>query len=160
VDAEVGNLSGENALYKLLNWSEGTFRVDFNDISREDKIGKSNQALIMEGMRRIDEIVRIQEEIPSSEHVLVIDSEAVLSEHPQRFPTKIESLMAEFDGKATVEEVIDRSGYDELEAYEIIAKLYFQGFLVDSGQTVSKTPLIFQDQLVSQIFLHSSLIWL
>jgi len=147
VDAELGNLSGESALYRLLNWSEGTFRVDFSDITREDKVGKSNQALIMEGMRRIDEIVRIQEEIPPFENVLVIDSEAVLSEHPQRFPTKIESLMAEFDGKATVEEVIDKSGYDELEAYEIIAKLYFQGFLVDSGQTVSKTPLIFQKPL-------------
>jgi len=144
VDAELGNMSGESALYRLLNWSEGAFRVDFSDITREDKVGKSNQALVMEGMRRIDEIVRIQEEIPSSEHVLVIDSQAVLSEHPQRFPVKIESLMAEFDGKATVEEVIDKSGYDELEAYEIIAKLYFQGFLVDSGQTVSKAPLIFQ----------------
>lgn len=142
VDAECGTISGDKAVYRLVNWSDGTFRVDFEEVTREDRIGQSNQALIMEGMRRIDELVRIQEQLPRAASILVIDSQAVLSEHPQQFPARVEELMAEFDGKSTIEEVVDRSGHDDLEAYETIAKLYFQGFLVNSSAE-PQSPLIF-----------------
>src|SRR5690606_9881975 len=55
VDAEVGRLRGELAFYRLLNWSEGSFEIDFSPVDRPNRIQSSTQGVLMEGMRRIDE---------------------------------------------------------------------------------------------------------
>src|SRR5262245_61796218 len=59
IDAEVGRLSGAEALYRLFFWSDGAFEVDFKPIRRKDVIELSTQALLMEGMRRLDEWTRL-----------------------------------------------------------------------------------------------------
>ena len=38
IDAELGRLKGERAVYRLLVWNEGTFEVDFRPISRPQGI--------------------------------------------------------------------------------------------------------------------------
>ena len=50
--ASCGKLSGENAFYRLLNWQEGEFAIEFRPIDREERIPVSTQGLLMEGMRR------------------------------------------------------------------------------------------------------------
>lgn len=131
LDANVGITKGENAVYKLLLWADGTFRIDFKSVDDiETTIHVSTQGLIMEGMRRIDELVRIKEQLPPLENFLAIDSQMILEEHPDQFPEKIENILAEFTGQQTIQEVIDKLPHDDLESMEIIAKLYFQGFLM------------------------------
>jgi tetratricopeptide (TPR) repeat protein/CheY-like chemotaxis protein len=131
IDAEQANLRGQSAVYRLLNWTEGTFKIDFKEIEREDKIGSSNQSLIMEGMRRIDELGKIQEELPPLDSTLIIDSQMILKDHPQQFPAKVEDILAEFDGKTSIQEVLDKTSYDDLEVLKTISKLYFQGYLME-----------------------------
>ena len=53
VDAELGRLRGEEAVYRALIWSEGSFEVEFRLISNEDVIPTTTQGLLMEGMRRL-----------------------------------------------------------------------------------------------------------
>ncbi len=55
LDCELGKLAGENAFYRLLNWQDGEFAIEFKPIEREERIPVSTQGLLMEGMRRIDE---------------------------------------------------------------------------------------------------------
>ncbi len=131
IDAEQGNLRGGDVIYRLLNWTEGTFKIDFKEVGREDKIGTSNQSLIMEGMRRIDELGKIQEELPPLDSILVIDSQMILKEHPQQFPAKVEDILAEFDGKTSIQDVLDKTGYNDPEVLKTISKLYFQGYLME-----------------------------
>ncbi len=145
IDAEQGNLRGQSAVYRLLNWTEGTFKIDFKEIEREDKIGTSNQSLIMEGMRRIDELGKIQEELPPLDSTLIIDSQMILKDHPQQFPAKVEDILAEFDGKTSIQEVLDKTSYDDLEVLKTISKLYFQGYLMEhfvpsSEEEVASSP--------------------
>lgn len=131
VDAQVANTRGENAVYKLLLWSDGTFRIDFRGTDEiEPTVNLSTQGLIMEGMRRIDELVRIKEQLPPLDSYLAIDSQMILEEHPDQFPEKIENILAEFTGNQTIQQVVDKLPYDDLECMEIVAKLYFQGFLM------------------------------
>ncbi len=131
IDAEQANSRGGSAVYRLLNWTEGTFKIDFKEVEREDKIGSSNQSLIMEGMRRIDEIGKIQEELPPLDSILIIDSQMILKDHPQQFPAKVEDILAEFDGKTNIQEVLDKTSYDDLEVLKTVSKLYFQGYLME-----------------------------
>ena len=64
IDAELGRLAGESAVYRLLIWSEGEFEVEFKNVRRKDVIELSSQGLLMEGMRRVDEWGRLCEQLP------------------------------------------------------------------------------------------------
>ncbi len=146
IDAILGNVRGEAAVYKLLIWSDGTFRIDFRDIKDfERSVNISTQGLIMEGMRRIDELVRIREQLPSLESCLAIDSQMILEEHPDQFPEKIENILAEFTGRQNIQQVVDKLPYDDLEVMEIVAKLYFQGFLMPVREGEVNLPVEAKD---------------
>jgi CheY-like chemotaxis protein/Flp pilus assembly protein TadD len=132
VHAVVDNLVGERAVYRALLWNDGGFRIDFrNTLQTQETIQVSTQGLIMEGMRRLDELERLKEQLPPLSTYLGIDSQTILDEHPDRFPAKIENILAEFNGEKTLEEVVESLPYDDLESLEIISKLYFQGFLLE-----------------------------
>jgi response regulator RpfG family c-di-GMP phosphodiesterase len=55
VDAIYGTLRGENAFYKLLTLHEGDFRLDPTFVPSVRSISSSPEALLLEGMRRLDE---------------------------------------------------------------------------------------------------------
>ncbi len=55
VHAEVGNLYGEDAVYHLLEWEQGTFSLDMGISPPQRTIEAGWSGLILEGMRRIDE---------------------------------------------------------------------------------------------------------
>ncbi len=54
-DAVYGNLRGDDAVYRVLSWPDGTFTIDFTKSSSEQTTTRSTQGLLMEGLRLIDE---------------------------------------------------------------------------------------------------------
>jgi predicted regulator of Ras-like GTPase activity (Roadblock/LC7/MglB family) len=55
VHAATGSLTGEEAVYELLHWNGGTFRVQ-NDITLPERtIDRNWNSILLEGMQRIDE---------------------------------------------------------------------------------------------------------
>lgn len=64
VDAEIDDgRRGEEAVYALLRFDEGSFEVLFDDVSVPRRISTSMSGLLLEGLRRIDESAR-EETIP------------------------------------------------------------------------------------------------
>jgi len=57
-----GGVNGDQAVYKVLAWTEGTFEIDFSRSSSEHTTTRSTQGLLMEGLRLIDEANRDAEE--------------------------------------------------------------------------------------------------
>ena len=55
IHAESGNLSGEDAIYSLLTWENGSFQVKMGLEPESRTIDKPWSGLLLEGMRRIDE---------------------------------------------------------------------------------------------------------
>jgi CheY-like chemotaxis protein len=53
--AVYGKLKGDNAVYKVLTWTEGNFKIDFTGASKEQTTTRSTQGLLMEGLRLLDE---------------------------------------------------------------------------------------------------------
>ena len=74
IDAEAGALQGEDAVYRLLTWSEGEFEVVFRTVRRREVIAMSSQGLLMEGMRRLDEWSRLLEQLPALTHRFEVDA--------------------------------------------------------------------------------------
>jgi DNA-binding response OmpR family regulator len=130
IDAEAGTLQGEDAVYRLLTWSDGDFEVEFRTVRRREAITTSSQGLLMEGMRRLDEWSRLLEQLPPLAHRFEIDA-AELATRLGEIPDDNNRLLRLFDGKRTLLEVIDASDFGDLECLQAISRLYFEGLLID-----------------------------
>jgi CheY-like chemotaxis protein len=130
IDAEAGTLQAEDAVYRLLTWSEGEFEVVFRTVRRREVIGTSSQGLLMEGMRRLDEWSRLLEQLPVLTHRFEIDT-GELAGRLGDVPDDNNQILRLFDGKRTLLEVIDGSDFGDLECLQAISRLYFEGMLID-----------------------------
>lgn len=144
IDAELSTLRGEKAVYRLLVWNDGTFEMEFMAIDRPEAIEMSTQGLLMEGMRRVDEWGRLLEQLPPLLTCFEVDYQE-LTERLSEIPDEINSILRLFDGKRTLIDVVDASNYGDLEALNVISKLYFEGLIYDvssrnGGVTPPATP--------------------
>lgn len=53
--AVYGKLKGDNAVFKVLTWTAGNFKIDFTGSTKEQSTTRSTQGLLMEGLRLLDE---------------------------------------------------------------------------------------------------------
>ena len=129
VDAELGRLRGEEAVYRALIWSVGTFEVQFRPVPNEDIIPTSTQGLLMEGMRRVDEWGRLLEQSPPLDTIFDIDRDQLV-ERLSEIPDELNGILRLLDGRRTLLQVVDESPFEDLSTLSTITKLFFEGLLV------------------------------
>jgi CheY-like chemotaxis protein len=132
IDAETRNRRGEDAMYRMLVWSEGTFEIEFTTPDRADAITLSTQGLLMEGMRRLDEWGRLLEQLPPLTNIFDVD-EAMLADRLGEIPDEINALLRHFDGRRDLMGVVDSCSLGDLEALTVISKLYFEGLISEAS---------------------------
>jgi DNA-binding response OmpR family regulator len=132
VDASLGRLLGEEAVYRTLIWNEGEFEVEFCKVESPDVIESSTQGLLMEGMRRVDEWGRLLEALPPLTTVFEVDSNELL-ERLNEIPDELNSILRLFDAKRNLMQVVDESPFEDLSTLSTISKLYFEGLLVPAA---------------------------
>lgn len=147
VDAELGQLVAESAIYRLLLWNEGDFEIDFRPVRVEQRIRASTQAILMEGMRRIDEWGRLLEQIPSLDNVFEV-SEEELVERLAEIPDEINGILKYIDGRRSLVQILDAVAEDDLETLTAITKLYFEGIIYPTGRTAGPADEMLDEQLV------------
>ncbi len=141
LDCVLGKLGGENAFYRLLNWQEGEFAIEFKPIERDERIPVSTQGLLLEGMRRIDEWGRIVEQLPALDKVFEIDY-VLLGERLAEIPDDVNALLRIFDGRRSLDDVIEEADYDDLAAAGVISKLFFEGIIKEALAPPSEPPSV------------------
>jgi len=129
IDAQLGALRGEEAVYRTLIWNDGSFEVEFTIVRAEDIIEVSTQGILMEGMRRVDEWGRLLEQLPPLSTVFDVDH-AQLLERLNEIPDELNGILKLFDGKRTLLDVVDGSPFEDLSTLSTITKLYFEGLLI------------------------------
>ena len=128
IEAELGKLTGEAAIYRFLLWNEGSFEIEFGEARGEDKLGISTQALLMEGVRRLDEWGRLQEQLPGLHAVLEVDH-VELMQRLGEIPDELNIVLRAFDAQRDLAEVLEVAAGDDLVTLTAISKLFFDGFL-------------------------------
>ncbi len=129
VDAELGPLRGEEAIYRGLIWNEAEFEVVFCPVKNDDIINTSTQGILMEGMRRVDEWGRLLEQLPALSTVFDVDHQQLL-DRLNEIPDELNGILKLFDGKRTLMQVVDESPFEDLSTLSTISKLYFEELLV------------------------------
>ncbi len=105
---------GEAAVYQLLTWREGTFHLGLPEGTSEvgGPVTKPNQALLLEGMRRLDEIPGLRAGLPDPTVPLEVSAELRGAVQKEAKPDAA-TLMALLDGTRTLEQVLAQSPFDD-----------------------------------------------
>jgi DNA-binding response OmpR family regulator len=141
VDAELGPLRGEEAIYRALIWNEAEFEVVFCPVKNDDIIGTSTQGILMEGMRRVDEWGRLLEQLPPLSTIFEVDHQQLL-ERLNEIPDELNGILKLFDGKRTLMHVVDESPFEDLSTLSTITKLYFEELLVPKADARVEEPIV------------------
>jgi CheY-like chemotaxis protein len=123
IDAHLGKLAGPSAVYRMLMWEDGVFEIEFKPLAREDVVHTSTQALLLEGMRRIDEWSRLRDLLPPLETKLAIDFAALASRYKD-VPDELRPTLHLFDGRRSIVEVINEAAMDDTSLLQTVAELY------------------------------------
>jgi CheY-like chemotaxis protein len=129
IDAKLGHIAGLEAVYRMLLWDDGVFEIEFKNIAREDAIQTTTQAILLEGMRRVDEWSRFSDLIPPVNSRQTIDYNALGRAYPDGVPPEMKPVMHLFDGRRSIFEVVNDTPGDDALALNVIADLQRYGIL-------------------------------
>lgn len=129
VDAATGELRGEEAVYRALTWVKGRFDLEVCEVDVPSVIETSTNALLMEGLRRADEMVRLSEQLPDEESLVDVDHPVLLERLPE-IPDELNEVLRLIDGRRSFLDLIDDSPFDDLSTLTVLSKFYFEGLLL------------------------------
>jgi len=72
--AEYGSLKGDQAVFKVLRWTDGNFQVNFEGKTKQQSTTLNTQGLLMEGLRLLDEAQRDAGKPGEEEEDVLLDS--------------------------------------------------------------------------------------
>ena len=132
LDARLGPLRGERALYRMLLWSDGEFAIDFRAVTDAQRVAVPTQGLLMEGMRRLDEWSRLTARLPPLDVPLDVDVSA-LRDRLTEVPDEANPLLCRIDGRRSALAVLDATEADDLVTLDLLATLCEGGILRPVG---------------------------
>lgn len=116
------------AFYRLLTWRRGTFELEPpEDRQFPQPIEMSTEGLLMEGMRQLDELARLEGSVPSPQSNLSL-ARPMQSPLNQLTPQDLDVLQLVINYETT-ESVLNNSPLSDLETYEALAKLVNGGYV-------------------------------
>lgn len=117
------------AMFRMLTWSQGFFELEPPDERAVlEEIQDSTEALLMEGMRQLDEMRVLQPKLPATASKIVVPRPLV----PRLRDLKAEELdlvQTALSGE-TVQTLLDGSRQTDLDAAKAILSLIDRGYLV------------------------------
>jgi hypothetical protein len=122
------DLTPHKAFYRMLSWISGTFELEPPDERNVlNEIQESTEALLMEGMRQLDEMRRMESELPPRNSVvrLAVPLQPRLRELS---PGELDVLQAALN-IGQVGAVLDQAGSSDLDASQALLSLLQRGYL-------------------------------
>jgi CheY-like chemotaxis protein len=117
--ADGSNVCGEKALYRLLSWHEGRFEFVPEAVSDGGRITQPTRALLLEGMRQIDEWQKLSGDLPERETrlSLVVARDRIPNhDHPLT-----RDVLDAVEAYRRVGEVVDHCAFPD---YQVLRVLY------------------------------------
>jgi CheY-like chemotaxis protein len=127
VHAATGAVEGEKALFRLLGWSEGSFafRPDAGRVATQ--ITTPTRALLLEGMRQLDEGKRLRTQLPSR------DAHVALKVRSGTLPSVVQPLTQEvlllLELYSQVGEIVDHASFPDYQVLRTIQTLVQRGIV-------------------------------
>jgi DNA-binding response OmpR family regulator len=127
MDAVLGNVVGEKALFRLLTRREGQFAfLPGQDGATAERIDRRVEELMMEGLRQADEAARLAPMLPQPTDTVE------LAVHPSEIPPGLhpitEEVVALLEAPRRFQELVDRCPASDLEVMRAVLALLERGY--------------------------------
>lgn len=129
----------EELIFSLMSWERGSFKFYENQFPTEEEItvNLSTENVVLEGMRRLDEMTRIKDYLPDFSVVFTLAN----SEPNQKREITLEpeewNILGLIDGRRTIEDIIQASSLDSIEALKRLASLQLAGLVRPTKSAVT-----------------------
>ncbi|MGH8005210.1 MAG: DUF4388 domain-containing protein, partial [Limisphaerales bacterium] len=121
----------EDLIYRLLHWEAGNFKFYENEFPTEEEIliHISTENLILEGVRRLDELEEVKQRLPDFGTVLA--GKPIPSQRTRDVALKGDewNILSLVDGRKDIYQIIERSNTDRLTTLKNLAALYMSGLI-------------------------------
>jgi CheY-like chemotaxis protein len=146
-----GEINGEKALYRILRWKDGTFHYLPDQFTISRNISRPIDALLMEGMRQLDEWDSLQAKMPPGSSVLKMNKNQ--EELPRDLRPVTEEVLLLLEFYSSVDDIIEKSKHTDYEVCKSILGLIQKGILsgIEERRAVKRdeTPLVTAEQALS-----------
>jgi len=121
----------EELLYGLLSWQSGSFKFYENQFPTEEEItvDLSVENVILEGLRRVDEMNMVRETLPDLEAVYTISASQAGRTRDVTLKAEEWNVMALVDGRRSLDEVCKLSSLEREETLKLLAHLKLAGII-------------------------------
>jgi CheY-like chemotaxis protein len=127
VHATTGPAQGEKALFRLLAWSEGSFVFRPDAAPVEPRIVLPTRALLLEGMRQLDEARRMRAQLPSREaHVALRVRSGELPSVVQPLTQEVLLLLELY---TQVADIVDHASFPDYQVLRTLQTLVERGIV-------------------------------
>ncbi|MFB6262320.1 MAG: response regulator [Bradymonadaceae bacterium] len=131
VDAVCGKLEGEAAIYRMMKWEEGAFRVTYGgDVDVEDHIDRTTDDLLAEGLDRLEMWHDRVAQLPDLNTIYEVDYDE-LAEFQEDAPDEVGRILRLFDGYRTLDDVVEDSPADDLATLSILERVLEADLLIE-----------------------------
>jgi CheY-like chemotaxis protein len=118
IQAALGDVKDEEAVYRILTWNEGYFEFDSNDTAART-IATSHNSLLMEGFQQREELAKYHEAMPPFTAMLTLSRPDQIGDL-KPISQKVARLI---DGHRTLQEIVDASPVNYLVTVKILYTL-------------------------------------
>ncbi|MDZ7371425.1 MAG: response regulator [candidate division KSB1 bacterium] len=129
IAAETGSLYAEEAVFKMMSWRTGIYKISFGRINTEDEMSLSNMGILFQGVKRMDLRNELLKQLPSLDSVVIITTNFRQIVAQKDTNPELREFLTLFDGERTLGRIIDECRENEIVTLKRIVKLYKLGFL-------------------------------
>jgi len=131
---------GEEAVYGLFSWAEGTFRFHTDETTDERTVSLPTDQILEEASTYSSEWEKIRKTVPSSNAIYRLASRPSAD---VQLRAEDWSVLTQLDGEKTILEIADASQLNELFTSKIICRLYELGLIeLVAVQVAEATPVV------------------
>ena len=138
VHAEVGDVTGDEAVHVLASWSSGEFQFSPGEETPVVSISKSNARLLMEAVHQHDEWRVLSRKVPGIDFVPTLASAEAA--RPVTLSPIEWSLIVRIDGKKSVRELAREAGSSSFEVAKLLYGLVTADLVVMQSPPRERTP--------------------
>jgi len=145
VSAVLGETTGEKALYRILRWHDGSFRYNPGQADVTWDITRSMDALLMEGMRQLDEWDSLVKLMPPPGTVLKLSKSR--DELPQNMRPVTQEVLLLLEFYNTLRDIVEKSTHTDYDVCQSILGLIQKGIITTSDE--GKYPVSRDEPLIT-----------
>ncbi len=127
VHASTGRQRGEKALFRMLQWRDGSFAFIPEQVTGDLNIRRSTDMLLLEGARQADELAQLREQLPGDGVRLVAATE--FKERFEGLHPVTQEILNLMEFYQTVGDLVDHARGSDFEACRAIKTLLDKGVL-------------------------------